>query len=236
VNQRLFEAGVTYALLHPRLTVSGRYGENLESERKLAPNEFARYVNLNANWQDARGVWSITPGMTVEQRQFLDPSDPASFLENSRTIFATAGWNPVHRRQYANLSAYFVQDEEARGDFRPGNEDSSRNKSTSVLSTRLGQQIGSKYLLEYEGLLRTESDTPSENVFRLSRDFHDLIATVAVGVKERELATDRESTRDGDNLNVRLDFQFKPAGERGVRRVTRESTLFPNRLPAESRE
>lgn len=233
-NDRFLEAGATYQVLSPRLTLNARMGQNLQEQSRMRPNEIGRYLNLNANWRDSSGVFSVTPGMNLQQRQFLDPSDPSSFTENSRTLFATASYNPIHQRRYASVSAFLIRNEESVGDARVRDRDPFNSKSNSVISARMGQKIGTKYLLEYEGLIRTETQTPSENIFRLSRDFHDLIASVAVGVKERELSRDQEGTRDGDEINIRFDVEFKPASQRGVRRVSRETNLFSSRQAAEA--
>jgi hypothetical protein len=235
ISERLVEAGGVYSFLSPRLSLNAKVGQNLEQGNRLSPNEVARYLNLSGNWQDARGVWSVSPGINFQERQFLDPSDPGSFLENGRTLFATASYNPVHGRNYGSVSAYRVKNEAGTGDGQDDGIGLSRSSSTSVVSARLGQKIGTKYLIEYEGLVRSESDTPSENVFRLSRDFHDLIATVALGVREQELSSDSEGTEDSDNFNVRFDVEFKPAGARGVQRVSRETNLFSGRKAEEAR-
>lgn len=222
------EAGLNYRLARPRLHMSLAAGRNLQGNSDFTANELTQYVNLSTGWSNLRNTLLVNGGVSLQERQVRDPSDPASYLANSITYYLAASYLPVHQRHYARVGAFFVQN---TSDDPLGLRSDNRNFDTenqTIFNATLGKKIGQKYLVEYRSQIRTTGTGTDNSWLSITRDFHDAVAGVSVGFRQDRLSN-REERTEQDNLQVRFQFRLKPAAEKGVAPTRTSGDLFSAR-------
>jgi len=224
LREHWIEAGLDYKLLYPNLNASLSVGDNLQGRSDITPNELLRYASLGINWSNTRNTLIASGGVSVQERQMRDPTDPNEYQQKSLATYAGLTHRPVHNRYYSRLSLYQTN---------PQNDDPLGVSGRDILDTRdetvidftHGHKIGSKYLVEYAIRHRSRDKGSSEQYFRLSRDFHDIIAGIELRVEDKGLSKDEESGTKKD-YQIRLSFRLKQSIDRGAAPVKRTDTLF----------
>lgn len=227
-REHWLEAGLTYNLLIPRLNANAAIGKNLQGTNDITPNELLQYANFGVGWSNLRNTILLNTGVSLQQRQLRDPTDPNEFVQNSTTYYAAGTYIPVHQRYYGRLAAYIVQNKNNDPLGNPSNDDIHEfdTNNDAVLDWTIGRKIGSKYLVEYSAKLRSNSSGINDQVIRIQRDMHDMIAGLSIGIKgSSTLSSSQENTKQ-DNFQMKLNFRFKQAADKGVLPVSRQNTLF----------
>ncbi len=224
LREHWIEAGLDYKLLYPNLNASFSLGNNLQGRSDITPNELLRYANLGVNWSNVRNTVVVGGGISVQERQMRDPTDPNEFQQRSLATYVGATHRPVHNRYYSRLTIYQTN---------PQNNDPLGVSGRDILDTRdetvidfsHGHKIGSKYLAEYAIRHRSRDKGSSEQYFRLSRDFHDIIGGIELKVEDKGLSKDEESGTKKD-YQIRLSFKLKQSIDKGAMPTKRVDTLF----------
>ena len=226
------ETGINYNLIYPRLTANLSLGKNLQGREDITPNELLQYANAGLGWTNDRNTLFMNGGVGLQERQLRDPSDPNEYQQNSLTYYLTGQYRPVHQRFYSNVSAYFIQN--ASDDPMGGSSDlgSLDSRNDANVDFTVGRKIGTKYVVEVASRYRSRlgnNSGDSEGKFtdtyvRLRRDFHDIIGTLSVGLKDSGLSSEAES--NDSEFQVRFDVKFKKPGEKGLPPYVRTSDLY----------
>lgn len=224
LREHWLEAGLDYKLFYPNLNASFSMGNNLQGRSDITPNELLRYANLGINWANVRNTLLVGGGLSLQERQMRDPTDPNEFQQRSLATYLAASHRPVHNRYYTRVSLYQTH---------PQNNDPLGISGRDILDTRdetvidfiHGHKIGSKYLVEYAIRHRSRDKGSSEQYLRLSRDLHDLIAGIELRVEDKGLSSDTSSGTKKD-FQVRFSFRLKQAIDKGAAPVKRQDTLF----------
>lgn len=226
------EAGVSYNLLRPRLNVNASAGRNLQGEDDIYPHELLQYYNLGVGWANLCNTVLLNAGISLQDRQMRDPTDPFEYEQNSIVYYLGGTIMPVHQRWWARFNGTFIQNAEddplnTNNDFHDNDDDwdTLDDENIAVADFTLGRKIGSKYLVELRSRLRTDDDGSGDHWVRVERDFHDVIAGVSVGVKSEELSEDEEREEE-NNLEFRMHVKFKPSHQKGVLPNVRAADLY----------
>jgi hypothetical protein len=224
LREHWLEAGLDYKLLYPNLYASLSAGDNLQGRSDITPNELLRYANLSLNWTNSRNTVVLGGGLSVQERQMRDPTDPYEYKQRSLATYLSASHQPVHNRYYTRLSVYATnpQDDDPLG---VAGRDILDTRDETVIDFSHGHKLGSKYLAEYSIRHRSRDKGSSEQYLRLSRDFHDVLAGVEFRVEDKGLSNDEESGTKKD-YQVRLTFKLKESIDRGAMPAKRTDTLF----------
>lgn len=220
------EGGLTHALADPRLTANLNFGQNLQGDDKITPGEMRNFANASIGYANIRNTVLANAGVGYQTRQMRDPSDPFEFEQKSLTYFLSGSYLPIHQRHWGRLSAYFIQN--AEDDPLLTSNDDRRNFDTrdeALIDARLGKKIGSKYLVEVRSRIRSRATDNQDTYVRIERDFHDLVAGLSVGMRQRGLSRSSEEETE-DNLQVRFNVKFKPASQKGVVPVVKSNKLY----------
>lgn len=222
------ESGLSYQLDNPRLSANMTFGQNLQTEGDVTPNELLGYSNLSLTYTNLCNTLVLNGGVGFQERQMRDPTDPNAFVQNAATYYVSGSYLPIHQRWWTRMSAFFIDnnDIDPLGLSASGTRDLD-TRDEAILDYALGRKIGPKYLVEFRSVMRTRTTENEDSYLRLERDFHDMVAGVSVGIRSRNrLSTEDEGTAK-DNFQVRFNMRFKPSNEKGVSpTVTRSSKLY----------
>jgi len=219
------EGGVSYALDHPRLTLNASVGQNLQGEGQLTPSELLGYSNLGVTYANVCNTLFLNAGIGMQQRQMRDPTDPFAFEQNALTYYLSGQYIPVHRRYWTRFSTFFIQNSEEDPLFAGGDRRFD-TRDEAVLDYTFGRKIGPKYLVEFRSRIRSRADENQDTYVKIERDFHDLVAGVSFGVRNRGELSDDAETAENDNFQVRFNVRFKPSSEKGVQPVSNSRRLY----------
>ena len=226
------ETGLNYNLVYPRLTANLSVGKNLQGREDITPNELLQYANAGLGWTNDRNTLFMNGGVGLQERQLRDPTDPNEYQQNSLTYYLSGQYRPVHQRFYSNVSAYFIQN--ASDDPLGGSSDlgSLDSRNDANVDFTVGRKIGTKYVVEVASRYRSRlgnNSGDSEGKFtdtyvRLRRDFHDIVGTLSVGLKDSGLSSKAES--NDSEFQMRFDVKFKKPGEKGLPPYVRTTDLY----------
>jgi hypothetical protein len=225
-REHWIEAGLNYSLLYPRLNASLTAGQNLQGREDHTPHELLRYANLALSWSNLSNTLFVNSGLGLQERQMRDPSDPNEYQQHSLSYYAASSYMPVHQRWYARVGAYFVSNQNDDPLYGSAGSRDFDTREEAVYNVSVGRKIGNKYLVEYSSRYRTREDSEVDHFIKVERDFHDLIGTVRLGVKGERLSDKDEDEQREDNLQIKFDFRFKPASDKGVPPYLRTADLF----------
>lgn len=229
-NEHWIEAGVNQNFLIPRLNWSASVGRNLQGESDIYPHELLQYSNVGVGWANLCNTLSINTGVSLQQRQMRDPTDPNQFLLDSTTYYISGSYSPIHRRYWTRLSAFFIQNNDqdpldTTGDGNDGHAFDTRDET--VADWTLGKKIGSKYVVQYKTRMR-QNNGDTEQWLKLERDFHDMVAGLQFGMENNKLSDEEETTQQ-DNFQVRFNVRFKPAYDKGAVPQKRTQDVYSSR-------
>lgn len=220
------ETGLTYNLVYPRLNATLSAGKNLQGEDDIHPHELLHYVNLGGSWANLANTVLLNAGVSLQERQQRDTTDPYEFQQNSLVYYLAGNITPVHRRYYARFSTTFIQNQDDDPYYNVDDDDAFDTRNETISNVTLGKKIGTKYLVELSTRIRSSDNGSQDSWLSIQRDFHDLVAGVMVGVESDELDDDDEDSEEEDGMQVRLNFRFKPAHEKGVLPTVRAADLY----------
>lgn len=226
--EQWIEGGLSYALAHPRLSVSLAAGRNLQPESEWTAHELLQYANLGVGWANLRNTLLLNSGVSLQERQQRDPTDPNSYLANTLTYYLSGSYLPVHQRYYARVGAFFVQNPSADPLGRTDNDRDFDTDDETVMNVAVGRRIGQKYLVEYRTRIRSRQSGNEDTFLRIERDFHDAVAGISFGFRGYTLSREEERT-ENNNFQLRFHFRLKPAAEKGVTPVRNSGNLFSSR-------
>lgn len=221
------EGGLTHTLVDPRLTTNFNVGHNLQSGNDITAGEMKNYANLGMGYANLRNTLLVNAGTGFQTRQMRDPSDPYEFEQRSLTHYISGSYLPVHQRHWARLSTYFIQN--AENDPLISDGDGNRDFDTrdeAIVDARIGKKIGTKYMMELRTRIRSRATDNQDTYVRLERDFHDMVAGVSVGVRQKERLSRSNEDATEDSFQVRFNMRFKPASQKGVLPVVTSTKLF----------
>lgn len=224
-RENWLEAGITQNFLIPRMNWTASVGKNLQTQDDIYANELLQYANVGAAWTNYYNTFSVNAGLGLQERQMRDPTDPNQYQTNSMTYYITSAYQPVNRRFWTRLNAFFIQNM----DSDPLGSVDERNVATqneTVADWTIGRKVGSKYLVEYKARLWSSSNNTNENWLRIQRDCHDIIAGVQFGMKANKLSNNQEVAQD--NFQFQFNLKFKACYE-GLTPVPRTTDLFSAR-------
>ncbi len=228
-KEHWLEGGFVYNLLYPRLNLNLSAGKNLQGEGDITPNEIRHYANAGVGWSNEANTTFLNSGVTIQNQQLRDPTDPNQFQQNSTTYYVAGSYIPVHRRYYARIGAYFLQNANSDPLGTSPNDSNLDSQNNTNLNMTVGRKLGTKYLVEVASNARTNSGSDNNNVtdtyVRVKRDFHDMIGVLSVGQTTKKLSDNSEGTESG-GTQVRFSVQFKKPGEKGLPPYSRQADLF----------
>lgn len=224
LREHWIETGLDYKLLYPNLVASLSAGHNLQGRSDITPNELLNYANLGVNWTNARNTLLVGGGLSLQERQMRDPTDPNEFQQRSLATYLGVSHRPVHNRYYTRLSLYQTKPQQ-NDPLGISGRDILDTRDETVIDFTHGHKIGSKYLVEYAVRHRSRDKGASEQYFRVSRDLHDLIAGIELRVEDKGLASSSDSGTKKD-YQIRLHFRLKQSIDKGAMPSKRTDTLF----------
>jgi hypothetical protein len=222
------EGGLSYNLDYPRVTANFTMGQNLQGEGQITPNELLGYRNLGLSYTNLCNTLILNGGVGMQERQLRDPTDPNAFTQEAMTYYLSGSYLPIHQRWWTRVSAYFIDNQtvDPLGLSGSGNRDLDTRDET-ILDYTIGRKIGPKYLVEFRSVMRTRTTDSEDNYLKIERDLHDMVAGISLGMRSRNRLSTEDETAAQDNFQLRLNFRFKPASEKGVTpTVVRSSKLY----------
>lgn len=224
LREHWIEAGLNYLVYRPNLNATFSIGHNLQGRSDITPNELLRYANLGVGWTNARNTLTLNGGISLQERQMRDPTDPNEFQQSSLSTYIGGTYRPVHNRYYTRLTLYQTSPQN-NDPLGISGKDTLDLRDETVVDFTYGRRIGSKYMVEYSNRYRSRESGVTEQYLRVTRDFHDLVAGLELRVDDKGLDPDKESSTKKD-YQVRLHFRLKMAGEKGPTPIRKTDTLF----------
>ncbi|MCX7020221.1 MAG: hypothetical protein WCK47_10300 [bacterium] len=224
-RENWIETGMNYIILDPHFSANAAVGKNLQGTGDITPYETLNYSNLSGNWSNFKNTLFLNSGVTRQERQMRDPTDPYQFQQETTTYFTSGAYSPVHKRYYARGAAFLIQN--SGGDpLYPSTANDIEIRNESVFSCTLGKKLGTKYLVEYSAYHRNRDQGYTDNYIRLERDFHDLVGTLSFVIRNREQDYNDSGSGSNDNYQVKFQVRFKASTNNGLMPYEKTTNLY----------
>lgn len=229
-NESWLETGLYYRSFIPRLNGRIWTGATMDGAGQHTPNQLLNTTAMRWNWTNRINTVGLSTGAAMKEIQVRHHSDPAQYHQNSMQYSVSGRWNSRRNNMYARTSAVILNNRKsdpAAGGILGTNNSTTNldSRNESVISFGVGREFGRKYLLEYTSNYRTRDEGNTEQFFSLSRDFHDLVATVGFGLTGENLSTTSEDAQQ-DTWQVRFNMSFKKLSSQSILPFLRSSTEY----------
>ncbi len=231
-DEKWMESGLLFRSLIPRLNAQLSTGYNFESSSHHTPNELLGRTDLRMNWTNRIRTVSLSAGTALNEMQVRHNSDPNQFNQKSLEYSVSGRLNSRRKNMYARTSAVFINNRSHDDPLHLSGTSSSSsdldNKDESVISFGVGREVGRKYLVEYTNNYRSRDSGDTEQFVTVSRDFHDIVASLGFGIKGGELSSDSENS-EKDTWQFRFNMRFKKSSDMGLLPFTRSTSIYSQR-------